>query len=92
MCANSPEEHKFELVVVDAISGEIVVSRTYDDKEVNIDGQVPHPVIDRTQFLRRAGFIESPVRILGAGQISCCDNLSLARIGSSEQGPFGPPQ
>jgi hypothetical protein len=39
LCANVrelPEEHKFELVVVDAISGEIVVSRTYDDIEVAI--------------------------------------------------------
>ena len=39
LCANVrelPEEHKFELVVVDAISGEIVASRTYDDKEIAI--------------------------------------------------------
>ena len=39
LCANVrelPEEHKFQLVVVDAISGDVVVSRTYDDKEVAI--------------------------------------------------------
>jgi hypothetical protein len=39
LCANVrelPEEHKFELVVIDAISGEIVLSRTYDNKEVAI--------------------------------------------------------
>jgi len=39
LCANVrelPEERKFELVVVDAISGEVVAFRTYDDKEVAI--------------------------------------------------------
>ena len=39
LCANVrelPEERKFELVVVDAISGEIVTFRTYGDKEAAI--------------------------------------------------------
>jgi hypothetical protein len=39
LCANVrelPEECQFELVVVDAISGEIVASRTYGDKEAAI--------------------------------------------------------
>jgi hypothetical protein len=39
LCANVRELHeesKFEVAVVDAISGEVVLSRTYDDKEVAI--------------------------------------------------------
>ena len=39
LCANVRELHeesKFEVVVVDAITGEVVVCRTYDDKDLAV--------------------------------------------------------
>ena len=39
LCANVRELHKdgkFEVAVVDAITGEVVVYRTYDDKELAV--------------------------------------------------------